>query len=167
MTHVSESELLRAVDGDPSATASVHLTSCDACRALVEDQRAAHAMLASRPILPARDLSAAIRATLEAETPSGWLGLIDRLNINWRVWSFRAAPVAAALAVVATLAVRSIDTTGSATATATTDTASASDSTTPVVSALWSGDISEDTLFNLFLTAHPDDALGSDVSQNK
>ena len=189
MTHLSESELLRAADGDPSAPASAHLTTCDECRMLVEDQRAAHAMLAARPILPARDLSAAIRATLDAEAPSGWLGLVDRLNINWRLWSFRVAPIAAVLAVVATLAVfaafdvstvrtasvatlavRTVDTSNAAnTATVATDTttASASDASSTVVSALWSDDVSDDTLFNLFLTARPDDALGSYVPANK
>lgn len=169
MTHLSESELLRAADGEPSAMASAHLTGCDTCQALVEDQRAAHAMLASRPILPARDLSAAIRATLAAESSSGWLGFVDRLNINWRLWSFRVAPVAAVLAVVATLAVQSANTaTAPATVASDTTTASASETgSSPVVSALWSGDVSEDTLFNLFLTARPDDALGNYVPANK
>ena len=162
MTHLSESELLRAADGEPSATASAHLTTCETCQALVDDQRAAHAMLTARPILPARDLSAAIRATLEAERPSTLFGMVDRLNINWRLWSFRVAPLAAALALVAMVLVRTADTT-TATGTVATDTTS----TSPVVSALWSGDVSEDALFNLFLTARPDDALGSYVPENK
>ena len=122
-------------------------------------------MLAARPILPARDLSAAIRVTLETERPSDLFGMVDRLNINWRLWSFRVAPIAAALALVAMVPVWTADTT-TATGTIAAET-TASETTSPVISALWSGDVSDDALFNLFLTARPDDALGSHLLENK
>jgi len=134
-----------------------HLTACADCRTQLAAQREMRALLMARPILPVRDLSAAIRATLEAEQP--W---IDRLNINWRIWSLRVAPVAAAIAVVAVLLIRAVDTTTP------NDTAAAStESSASVASALWTGDVSEDTLVTLLLHANPEDALSSYVSEKK
>ena len=120
-------------------------------------QREARAILMARPIMPVRDLSAAIRAQLEAEQP--W---IDRLNINWRMWSLRVAPVAAALAVVAVMTVRSVET--SSTTTDTTSATITGDTATPVVSALWSEGVSDDALLTLFLRARPDDDLANYAS---
>jgi hypothetical protein len=113
--------------------------------------------------MPVRDLSAQIRATLEAEQP--W---IDRLNINWRVWSLRVAPIAAALAIVAVVLVRSADATvQNVTLAADATVATTSDDSQSVASALWSGDVSEDTLMSLFLRANPDDALSTYVSNGR
>ncbi|MBP6715893.1 MAG: zf-HC2 domain-containing protein [Acidobacteria bacterium] len=158
MSHNFEHQIAQAADDalapELRRELDAHLATCDACRALLADQRDARALLMARPIVPVRDLSAAIRATLEAEQP--W---IDRLNINWRMWSLRVAPVATALAIVAVVLVRSGDV---ATTTPTTDptvASTTSDSTDSVASALWTGEVSEDTLFNLFLRARPDDAL--------
>lgn len=162
MTHGLESEIAQAADDslapEQRHALDAHLTACDSCRALFDTQREARALLMRRPIVPVRDLSAQIRAALDAERP--W---IDRLNINWRAWSLRVAPIAAALVVVAVMLVRTVDTnTGTSVATNETSVAAA-DTTASVASALWSGDVSEDTLFNLFLRARPDDALANYV----
>lgn len=157
MTHVSEHEMAQAGDDSlaPAARRDVdaHLATCHDCRALYIAQREARAVLMARPIVPVRDLSAGIRRTLEAERP--W---IDRLNINWRLWSLRVAPVAAALVILAFAAVRTADTTLTETATVVTTDAAAS-----VASALWTGDVSDDTLLTLFLRANADDPLSSYV----
>ncbi len=161
MTHGCESEIAQAADDslapERRRALDAHLDACDACRALFDTQREARALLMARPIVPIRDLSARIRATLDAERP--W---IDRLNINWRAWSLRVAPIAAALVIVAVMLVRTVDTN-----TAASESNQAAvitvDSTASVASALWSGDVSEDTLFNLFLRARPDDALANYV----
>jgi predicted anti-sigma-YlaC factor YlaD len=164
MTHLSEHELAQAGDDSlaPAARRDVdaHLAACADCRAHYTAQRDARALLRARPILPVRDLSAAVRRTLEAERP--W---IDRLNINWRVWSLRAAPIAALLVVLAVAAVRKADTAAQAsTDTATVATVTkATDPSASVASALWIGDVSDDTLLSLFLRANPDDALSSYV----
>jgi len=161
MTHGFESEIAQAADDslapDLRHALDAHLAACDSCRALFDAQREARAVLLGRPIVPIRDLSAQIRATLDAERP--W---IDRLNINWRAWSLRVAPVAAALVVVAVMLVRTVDT-NTGTSVTTNETSVAADATASVASALWSGDVSEDTLFNLFLRARPDDALANYV----
>jgi predicted anti-sigma-YlaC factor YlaD len=158
MSHGFEHQIAQAADDSLAPELrrdlDAHLAGCDACRGLFDAQRDARAVLMARPIVPVRDLSASIRRTLEAERP--W---IDRLNINWRMWSLRVAPVAAALVVVAVLAVRTADSGTSATETA----AVSSDSSASVASALWSGDVSDDTLLTLFLRANPDDALANYV----
>jgi hypothetical protein len=178
MTHLSESQLLRVADGasdDPSgmddasfAAATRHLADCAACRDAVETQRSIHAALAAQPIVPVRDLSAAIRATLEAETP--WL---ERLN--WRRLTLRMAPVAAAITLMALLLVQTAQTTQPQVPEA----ADASTSAPPVTgaagttvlrasshtvsSALFSGDVNEDQLLSLFLSARPDESLATYV----
>ena len=159
MSHGFEHQIAQAADDSLAPELrrdlDAHLAGCDACRGLFDAQRDARALLMARPIVPVRDLSAAIRRTLEAERP--W---IDRLNINWRMWSLRVAPVAAALVVVAVLAVRTAESGASATDTAV---VTSSDASASVASALWTGDISEDTLLTLFLRANPEDALANYV----
>ena len=162
MSHGFEHQIAQAADDalapERRAALDTHLATCDACRALLAEQREARAWLMRRPIVPVRDLSADIRRTLEAERP--W---IDRLNINWRMWSLRVAPVAAALAVVAVMLVRSVD--GSLIGTAASDasTTAATETSASVASALWSDEVSEETLLNLFLRASPEDALSNYV----
>jgi anti-sigma factor RsiW len=154
MTHATEAEIVRAADGslEPEARAvlDAHLASCAACRDAVGAQAAARRVLMARPIEPVRDLSAAIRATLEAERP--W---IERLN--WRRLSLRVAPIAAALTLAALFLVRTADT--SAPAQAATATGHS------VASALWSGEVTDDQLLTLVLSARPDDALSTYVQE--
>ena len=146
MRHLTESEFLHAVDG--STEHAAHLTACAVCRDQLAAQTAARRILVARPIDPARDLSAAIRATLEAERP--WIE-----QLNWRRLSLRVAPIAAALTLVALFLVRTADTT------ATPAESTATDHT--VASALYSGEVSDDQLLSLFLSARPDDALSTYV----
>lgn len=157
MTHATESEIVRAADGslEPAAQARLdaHLASCAACRDELDAQLIARRALAARPIRPVRDLSAAVRATLESERP--W---VERLN--WRRLSLRVAPVAAALTVVALLLIRTADVSTGSAATATTPGASQGHS---VASALWSGEVSDEQLLDLFLKARPDDPLSTYV----
>lgn len=154
MRHLTESEFVRVADGslesgDVSALdVAAHVASCESCRAEVEAQLVARRALLARPIAPVRDLSAAIRATLDAERP--W---IERLN--WRRLSLRVAPVAAALTIAALLLVRTPDA-----ATPAPQTAGHS-----VASALWSGEVTDDQLLALVLNARPDDALASYVQE--
>lgn len=154
MTHATESQLARAADGSLDgaelAALNAHAAACDACRGKLDAQSAARRVLAARPIAPVRDLSAAIRATLEGERP--W---IERLN--WRRLSFRAAPIAAALTVAALLLVRTADTGSNPAAAATTGHS--------VASALWSGEVTDDQLLTLVLSARPDDALSTYVQE--
>lgn len=163
MSHHFEHQIAQAADNtlapELRLALDAHVATCDACRALLAEQRDARALLMARPIVPVRDLSAQIRATLEAERP--W---IDRLNINWRLWSLRVAPVAAALAIVAMVLVRSVSVEVTTTAATGADgVTTSSDAAASVASALWTGDVSDDALFSLFLSASPDDALANYV----
>ena len=153
MTHLSESEFVRAADEsmarDERAAFDAHLASCPSCRETLEAQVIARRVLVARPIAPVRDLSAALRRTLEAERP--WIE-----QLNWRRLSLRVAPVAAALTLVAFFLVRTPDT-------PVTIEASGTDQT--VASALWSGEVSDDQLLSLFLQARPDEALSTYVKE--
>jgi len=164
MKHLTEAQITHAADGSlesgevSALDVAAHIASCDACRALVETQLVARRALLARPITPVRDLSAAIRATLEAERP--W---IERLN--WRRLSLRVAPIAAALTLLALFAVRTADSAAgraSETTVAATELAPATNDHT-VASALWSGEVSEDQLLALFLSANPDESLSAYV----
>ena len=130
----------------------IRCAACEECRGALDAQTSAHRALAARPILPVRDLSGAIRATLESERP--W---IERLN--WRRLSLRMAPIAAALTLVALFLVRTADTTVTA--------VDASSADPTVASALYSGDVSDEQLLTLFLSAQPDDALSTYVPNVK
>jgi anti-sigma factor RsiW len=156
MRHATEAELVRAADGSLDAAElaalNAHFASCAACRAELDAQTAARRVLAARPIEPVRDLSAAIRATLETERP--W---IERLN--WRRLSLRVAPIAAALTLAALFLVRTADTNASAQA------ATAAATGHSVASALWSGEVTDDQLLTLVLSARPDDALSTYVQE--
>lgn len=165
MAHLTESEFARVADDslepEPRAAIDAHLATCDDCRATVETQALARRVLIARPITPVRDLSAAVRATLEAERP--W---IERLN--WRRLSLRMAPVAAAVTIGALILVITTDSaTGNsptaATSTVATEAARATDH--KVVSALWSGEVNDDQLFALFLSARPDESLATYVQE--
>jgi hypothetical protein len=76
---------LRAVDS--------HVAGCAACRAALDEQRAVAGMLRMRP---ANNVSVRFSAQLSArlEDASGWFGIAD-----WRRWTLRLTPVAAALAL--------------------------------------------------------------------
>jgi len=166
MTHLTESEFVRAGDGTAAARIHEHLAACDACRATVEAQSIARRVLAGRPIAPVRDLSASLRATLDAERP--W---IERLN--WRRLSLRMAPVAAAVTIGALILVITADTASGPTvsgtpvsgtaATLSTDATRISDH--KVVSALWPGEVNDDQLFALFLSARPEESLATYVQE--
>lgn len=80
---------------DPQTRAGVdaHLDTCVACRGALETQRVVSAVLRMRP---ADRLSPQFAARLAArlDDASGWFGIAD-----WRTWTLRLAPVAAALAI--------------------------------------------------------------------
>ncbi len=99
--------LLRRLEGrleaDEGQRLERHLKQCEACRETLGAQRRVAAMLSSRPVAEAPlGFSGRVMANLEpAPSWAGWPGVLDALN--WRVWTFRLAPVAGALMVVAAL----------------------------------------------------------------
>ncbi len=93
--------LLRRLEGrleaDEGQPLERHLEQCERCRETLEVQRRVAAVLASRPVAEAPPGFAG-RVMADLEPVPGWLDAL-----NWRVWTFRLAPVAAALLVVAAL----------------------------------------------------------------
>lgn len=91
--------IARSADGTLEAAEAevleAHLASCAECRRAFAEQRAvSRAMEAVRLDAGPRDFAARVRARV-APAP----GLIDL--VNWRVWTFRLAPVAALLGMLA------------------------------------------------------------------
>lgn len=102
----AEPLLARAADGmlDPDRAAALapHLHACSDCREALDAQRAVRTLLVARPAAPVpADLRARILAGLPERRAGSVAGWIDVLN--WRAWTLRLAPVAAALFVGAGL----------------------------------------------------------------
>ena len=97
--HEVASFLARRADDAETLGASVraevdqHVAACAACRAELDAQRAVAVLLRARP---ADRLSPQFAARLSSrlDDAAGWFGIAD-----WRVWTLRLAPVAAALAL--------------------------------------------------------------------
>jgi hypothetical protein len=94
--------IARHADGSPldrvaAAALEEHLRACAACRALVADQRLVLDVLRSRP---AEQLSRGFASRLAGrlDDAGGFLGIAD-----WRAWTFRLAPFAAAAVFAAVL----------------------------------------------------------------
>lgn len=166
--------LVRVADDSASAQEraqlDAHLATCPSCAATLADQRDVHAWLSSDLALlssdPVREdaqpiggaslgfdarVMAAIRADADGRV-RGWLDSLD-----FRRWTWRLVPVAAALALVAVTMTRT-----DAPQTGTSETVTASDTDSlPVSSALWSDSVSGSSLLSLMLTASADDALAT------
>lgn len=156
-----EALLVRAADGTLTPTDQVrlnaHLDECASCRAALADQRAMRELLQGYPVEGARlgfdtRVMAAIRAEAEGRAAS-WLD-----NLDFRRWTWRLVPIAAALAV-ASVVINQPDTTAGPADDQTTLGASAGTDALPVSSALWSESVSESSLLSLMLTANADDTL--------
>ena len=93
--------LLRRLDGrleaDEGRRLERHLAGCEACRDTLDSQRRVAQILSARPVAET-PLGFAGRVMANLDPSPGWLDAL-----NWRVWTFRLAPVAAALMVVAAL----------------------------------------------------------------
>lgn len=126
-----------------------HLDGCPGCRAAVAGQEAVAAVLSQRPDAAA-PLGFSARVTARLDRPPTWLGVID-----WRRWTVRLAPVAAAFAVAAAAGL------GPAEAgepiefsDLVTDWVGADDATAlPAFSLLWQDEVTDDTLIEAVLTA--------------
>ena len=95
--------IARVADGDDieematRPALDAHLETCAGCRAVLNEQRAVATILRSRP-LQSLSPDFARRLAGRLDDVSGWFGIVDA-----RVWTFRLAPVAAVLALVAIL----------------------------------------------------------------
>ena len=149
--------LLRRLEGrleaDEGQRLDRHLEQCEVCRETLEAQRRVAAVLSSRPVAEA-PLGFAGRVMANLEPVPGWLDVL-----NWRVWTFRLVPVAAALMVVAALGLGPTEAA---------EPLEFSDLVAewvveedaeglPAFSLLWPEEGSDDTLLEAVLTAGPDE----------
>ena len=164
-THHPEFErlLVRAADGllegSERETLDQHLATCDSCRAALAAQTRVRSSLQSRPPIGA---SAAFYARVRSSmrSPASWLDSLD-----FRRWTWRLVPIAAAL-VIAVVAFAGLSMrTDSGPAVTEVETASTA-TDQPVSSALWSTSLSDDSVISLMLRADADDALSRHVSEN-
>ena len=100
--------LLQAADDGWTASAATagdrlaeHLDRCAACRQALAEQRVVRRALAARTDAPV-PAGFAARVLADVHVVPRWMDLL-----RWRTWTYRLAPVAAALLVMAGLAVRS------------------------------------------------------------
>jgi hypothetical protein len=86
-----------SLDKTTRADLRAHLEQCASCRSALETQRLVAAWLRMRPVDHiSPDFAARLAARLD--DVSGWFGIAD-----WRVWTLRLAPLAAALALAIVL----------------------------------------------------------------
>lgn len=145
---------------------AAHLARCADCRDALDEQRAVRAVLTTRRDAPV-PAGFATRVAAHVTVGSSWIDLLQ-----WRTWSFRLAPLAAGLLLVAAATTRSAPSAGEA--------AGLSDlaevwafggqgsDTQPAFTILGQDGISGDMLLDTILSAEADDSLaeltGDDAS---
>ena len=149
--------LLRRLEGrlepDEGQSLERHLEQCETCRETLDVQRRVAAVLSSRPVAEV-PLGFAGRVMANLEPVPGWLDAL-----NWRVWTFRLAPVAAALLVVAALgfgpteAAEPLEFSDLVAEWVVKEDAEG----LPAFSLLWQEEVTDDALLEAVLTADPDE----------
>jgi anti-sigma factor RsiW len=133
-----------ALTAGERAAIDAHLAQCAECRAALDEQRLVAGILRARPAL-VPSAAFAVRLASRLDEVSGWLGILD-----WRVWTFRLAPVALALALAA-LFTGTASTPDGSTATLDAWTRSVAEPSS-VASAVWQDGTSSDALLETMLT---------------
>ena len=136
-----------------SSEVSDHLSSCADCRAAMEDHRLVMRVLTTRRDAPV-PLGFATRVVASLESGQGWLDAL-----NWRLWTYRLAPVAAALLLVSILTLAPATSRTPAEFAQLVDAWAADDNAdaVPMFSVFWQQDVTEDDLLEAVLTADPDE----------
>jgi anti-sigma factor RsiW len=149
------------LDADQRRLLDEHLQSCDGCRSEAASQAAVAAVLASRPAL---EVSArfADRVIGRIATPLGVFDMAD-----WRKWTWRLSPIAAALVLAALLIpVRQASTPATSEISLASEmeawAAGGSRTSVPVTALFWQQNVSNDSLLAAVLTASPDATIERD-----
>jgi len=141
-----------SLDEAGRARLDAHLAACTACREALEDQRLARqTLLAWRPEPVSIGFAERV---VRAAAPQSWFDSWD-----FRGWTWRLAPVTAALAVAAALVVAKVGTTES---TVPAPASSIGVTAEPVAAlALATSDLSDTEAVALLLVADPDEAASA------
>jgi anti-sigma factor RsiW len=159
--------IVRAADGSLDAARhgrlEEHLASCGECREALETQVAMRALVMTRPEQQAsREFAARVRAQL----PAGNRSWID--GWDFRVWTWRLAPVAAIVLVAAFAVARRAPVPIAPLASGATSISSAVVSAdAPVSSALWSASVSDTSVLSLMIYAQADDSLAGHLKDKQ
>ena len=156
--------LLRAADdrlddSDEAARLAAHLRGCAECRQALAEQTTARQLLVARAAAPA-PAGFAARVLSAVDTVPRWMDLL-----SWRTWTYRLAPVAAGLLLMAGLAIRSAagqppPAEGDVAEIVDVWTYGAADgSELPAYALLGQDGVSGDRLLDAILSAAPDDTL--------
>ena len=136
------------LDARDRARLEAHVASCAACQEAWTSQQAVARLVRARPSIDVPPGFAA-RVAARLEEPVTWLGLAE-----WRAWTWRLAPVACGLFVVATLVGNRTTDTAARVSTArdvTVASARASSDARPEA-VLWEDGVTEDQLLLTVLT---------------
>lgn len=160
-----ESSILRAAEGTldagDQAALDAHVRTCAACRAALADQGAVRRVLAARPALRAQpDFAVRVAAAIEADR--SW---IERLD--FRVWTWRLVPVAAALSLVTWVVLHDVSPSSTATSATATTADAAVGSDVPVSAALWDSSVSDTAVLSLMMRASADDKLADSINKER
>ena len=135
-----------------------HLAGCPRCRQAVSDQHEVAAALRQRGDAPI-PTGFAERVVARLDTAGGWVDLL-----RWRIWTYRLAPVAAVLMLLAYVTVP--DDAGSAAASARPELAEAwafdtEHDTLPAFALLGQENVSGDVLLDVILSTDADERLAA------
>lgn len=139
------------LDAAARSELELHLRTCANCRTAFDGQREVAALLRSRP---PEQLSAGFAARLSArlDDTSGWFGIAD-----WRVWTFRLAPVVLVLSIVAFMGAGGGETSH---AISLEEWARGAAGQTGATAVLWEPDASPDSVLETILTGQEPDSNG-------
>ena len=159
MLLVAAEDRLDELDVTERDRLTAHLARCTDCRDALDEQRAVRAVLTAR-----RDAQVpagfAARVAAQVTVDSSWIDLLQ-----WRTWSFRLAPLAAGLLLVAVVTARS--------ASSASETAGLSDlaevwafggqgtDAQPAFTTLGQDGMSGDMLLDTILSAEADESLAT------
>jgi anti-sigma factor RsiW len=140
--------LVRAADGSLDARLQAHLATCPSCAQALADQMSMHQALTALAAEPVHTfVGSRVMANLRSDAPATtWLDSLD-----WKRWTWRLVPVAAALAI----AVGSVAANADVTDTTYTTNATASE-TMPASSTLVTGEVGGTDLLSLLLNSTAD-----------
>ena len=140
-----------ALDEQAGAALDAHLIGCRTCREALAEQRAVADLLRARP---AERVSPSFAARLaeRLDEQEGWFGLLD-----WRRWTIRLAPAAAAVAIGALVTAGEQESTPISLE----DWALTNAGDASAASLLWNAEVSSDAVLQQMLGADDDAPGGS------